>query len=82
MTGFCFAAGFCASYCGGIGLSGRSPSQASETIHQREPSCTSWIEWMPRYIAFGSPGACRVSNVEKTWHTLPKHCSCRAVSFS
>ena len=36
--------GYCFSYCGGIGLSGLSPSQTSETIHQREPSWTSWIE--------------------------------------
>jgi hypothetical protein len=35
-------------YWAGIGLSGRSTSQATEAIHQRLPSRTSCIELIPR----------------------------------
>ena len=67
---------------GGIGLSSRSVSQASAAIHQRWPSLTSWMLWMPRAKGAGSFGARTVSYVEKTWHTSPNRFSRRAISRS
>jgi len=48
-------------YSGGIGLSGRSVSQATEAIHQRLPSRRSWIALTPRSKGFGSEAAWRDS---------------------
>ena len=45
---------FASRYFAGIGLSGRSWSHITVTIHQRPPCCINWIELMPRAKGFSS----------------------------
>ena len=62
---------FASRYFAGIGLSGRSESHITVTIHQRPPCCISWIELMPRAKGFSSAFARLDSYVLKTCMMVP-----------
>src|SRR5205085_10595399 len=69
-------------YCGGSGLSGRSESQYTVTIHQRLPSFNNCMLLMPRANGVLSVASWRESYVLKTCAIWPNWSTLRAISRS
>ena len=69
-------------YFAGIGLSGRSWSHITVTIHQRPPCCINWIELMPRAKGFSSAAARFDSYVLNTCRMVPNPSAFRDTSRS